>query len=166
VQDFAEKLLTTLAEAQCEFVVVGGLSAVLQGVPIVTQDLDVCYRRTPENIRRLALALRPFGLKLRNLPEGLPNIFDEHSIALGSNFTLQLNDGDEFDLLGTMSAIGGYEDIIGNSIEMDIAGFLVRVLSLEDLIRTKRAAGRPKDLAVIPTLEATLQMQRELDQSS
>ena len=47
---------------------------------------------------------------------------------------------------------------------MDVAGHLVKVLSLEDLIRTKRAAGRPKDLAVLPTLEATLQMRRELDQ--
>lgn len=46
MQDFAEKLVIALAEGQCEFVVVGGLSAVLQGAPIVTQDLDVCYRRT------------------------------------------------------------------------------------------------------------------------
>lgn len=115
---------------------------------------------------RLSKALRPFDLKLRSLPEGLPNIFDEHSLTLGTNFTLVLNDGDEFDLLGLMSGIGGYDDIIDNSIEMDVAGHLVQVLSLEDLIRTKRAAGRPKDLAVIPTLEATLQMLRELDEPS
>ncbi len=164
MQNFAETLVTALAEGHCEFVIVGGLSAVLQGAPIVTQDLDVCYRRTPENLARVAEALRPFGLRLRNLPEGLPNIFDQHSLELGSNFTLQLQDGEEFDLLGVMSAIGGYEAIIGRAVEMDVAGHLVKVLSLEDLIRTKRAAGRPKDLAVLPTLEATLQMQRELDQ--
>ena len=64
------------------------------------------------------------------------------------------------------AGIGGYDDIIGRAVEMDIGDHVVRVLSLEDLIRTKRAAGRPKDLAVIPTLEATLLMQRERDQQS
>ena len=162
MQNFAEKIVIALAEGHCEFVIVGGLSAVLQGAPIVTQDLDVCYRRTRENLARVAAALRPFDLRLRNLPEGLPNVFDQQSLELGCNFTLELNDGEEFDLLGVMSAVGDYEAIIGRAIEMDVAGHLVRVLSLEDLIRTKRAAGRPKDLAVLPTLEATLQMQREL----
>lgn len=162
MQNFAETLVTALAKCQCEFVIVGGLSAVLQGAPIVTQDLGVCYRRTPESLARVAEALRPFDLRLRNLPEGLPNLFDQRSLELGSNFTLQLNDGEEFDLLGVMSAIGGYEAIIDRTVEMDVAGHLVKVL-LEDLIRTKRAAGRPKDLAVLPTLEATLQMQREFD---
>lgn len=163
MQNFAEKLVVALAEAKCEFVIVGGLSAVLQGAPIVTQDLDVCYRRTRDNLVRVASALQPFGLRLRNLPEGLPNIFDQRSLELGTNFTLTLNDGDEFDLLGMMSAIGGYDDIFVRTVEMEVAGHLVRVLSLEDLIRTKRAAGRPKDLAALPHLEATLQMQRELE---
>ena len=62
-----------------------------------------------------------------------------------------------------MSEIGGYDDIITNADEMDIAGYTVKVLSLADLIRTKRAAGRPKDLAVIPVLEATLEMQKSGD---
>ena len=164
MQNFAERIILALAKAHCEFVIVGGLSAVLHGAPIVTQDLDVCYRRTPGNLARLAEALKPFGLQLRNLPEGLPNLFDEHSLALGTNFTLQLSDGEEFDLLVIMSAIGGYESIIDRTIEMDVGGYNVRVLSLEDLIRTKRAAGRMKDLAVLPMLEATLQMQRKMDQ--
>ncbi len=53
--------------------------------------------------------------------------------------------------------------IVGRAVEMEVAGHTVKVLSLADLIRTKRAAGRPKDLAVLPTLEATLQMQQEQD---
>ncbi|MFI5459562.1 MAG: hypothetical protein ACHRXM_29410 [Isosphaerales bacterium] len=57
-----------------------------------------------------------------------------------------------------MSAIGGYDAIVGRAVEMDVAGHTVKVLALEDLIRTKRAAGRAKDLAVLPVLEATLQM--------
>ena len=160
--NFAERLLVALAEANVEFVVVGGISAVMNGVPIITRDIDVCYRRVDANLIRLADALKPFQPKLRELPEGVPNLFDVHSLRLGSNFTL-IADNQALDLLGIMSGIGGYDSIISRAIEMDVAGHLVKVLSLEDLIRTKRAAGRPKDLAVLPTLEATLQMQRELD---
>ena len=160
--NFAERLLVALAEANVEFVVVGGISAVMNGAPIITRDIDVCYRRVDANLIRLADALKPFQPKLRELPDGVPNLFDVHSLRLGSNFTL-IADNQALDLLGVMSGIGGYDEIIGRAIEMDVAGHLVKVLSLEDLIRTKRAAGRPKDLAVLPTLEATLQMQRELD---
>jgi len=142
-------------------VIVGGLNAVLHGAPIVTQDLDVCYRRTPENLTRLSKALTPFALRLRNLPEGVPDTFDRRSLDFGTNFTLALEDGEEFDLLDEMAAIGGYDEIIGRTVEMEVAGQLVDVLSLEDLIRTKRAASRPKDLAALPILEATLQMLRE-----
>ena len=62
-----------------------------------------------------------------------------------------------------VAGIGGYDQVIGRAQAMDVAGHTVKVLALEDLIRTKRAAGRPKDLAVLPVLEATLQMQQEQD---
>ena len=163
--NFAENLIVALAQAKVEFVVVGGISAVLHGAPIVTRDIDVCYRRVDENLIRLADALKPFQPRLRDLPEGLPNVFDVHSLRQGTNFTLTA-DGQALDLLGLMSGLGGYDDIIDRAVELDVGDQLVQVLSLEDLIRTKRAAGRPKDLAVIPMLEATLQMQRELDQQN
>jgi hypothetical protein len=165
VLNFAERILVALAQAQVEFVVVGGISAVLHGAPIVTRDIDVCYRRADANLVRLAEALQPFHPQLRDLPEGLPNLVDVHSLRLGTNFTLTA-DGQSLDLLGVMSGIGGYDDIIARAVAMEIGDQTVQVLSLEDLIKTKRAAGRPKDLAVIPTLEATLLMQRELDQPS
>src|SRR5579883_2117528 len=73
MQDFVKKMILLLADGGVEYVVVGGISAVLQGVPVVTLDLDICYRRTPENMNRLALALAPFEPKFRGLPPGLPN---------------------------------------------------------------------------------------------
>jgi hypothetical protein len=146
VQHFAEKIVTALADSGCECVIVGGISAVLHGAPIVTQDLDVCYRRHPDNLTRIAAALAPLQLRLRGLPEGVPNQFDRRSLEFGTNFTLVLQEGEEFDLLAEMSAIGGYDAIVGRAIAMDVAGHTVKVLSLDDLIRTKRAAGRPKDL--------------------
>ena len=59
-----------------------------------------------------------------------------------------------------MSGIGGYDDVKGSVLELEVDGRLVKVLSLERLIATKRAAGRAKDLAVLPLLEATLEATR------
>jgi hypothetical protein len=156
MQNFVEKVLEALTQAGVEFVVVGGVSAVLQGVPVVTQDLDLCYRRTPDNVRRLAGALRAFHPKLRGLPEGVPNIVDERTFQMGTNFTLDL-EGEDLDLLAEMSGIGGYDDVAPTVLELEVDGHPVRVLPLDRLIATKRAAGRAKDLAVLPLLEATLE---------
>jgi hypothetical protein len=155
MQNFVERVLEALTQAGVEFIVVGGVSAVLQGVPVVTQDLDLCYRRTPDNVRRLATALRSFRPKLRGLPEEVPNIVDERTFQLGTNFTLDL-EGEDLDLLAEMSGIGGYDDVAPSVIELDVGGRRIRVLPLDRLIATKRAAGRAKDLAVLPLLEATL----------
>jgi hypothetical protein len=160
VQNFTERVVSALSNGKVDFIVVGAVSAVLQGAPIVTRDLDLCYRRSSDNLSRLAEALAPFQLRLRGQPEGVLSIFDERSLQLGMNFTLEAED-ESLDLLGEMSAIGGYDTIVGRTIEMDVAGHTVKVLALPDLIRTKRAAGRPKDLAVLPILEATLQMLQE-----
>jgi predicted nucleotidyltransferase len=78
---------------------------------------------------------------------------------LGSNFTLEIGD-ESLRLLGAMSAIGGYEEIVDQAEEKTVAGFKVKVLPLVLLIVTKQTAGRPKDLAVIPELKATLELQQ------
>src|ERR1019366_5166674 len=155
MQSFVEKVLEALTQAGVEFIVVGGVSAVLQGAPVVTQDLDLCYRRTPDNVRRLASALGPFHPKLRGLPDGVPNLVDERALQMGTNFTLDL-DGEDLDLLAEMSGIGGYDNVVGSVVELEVDRHAVKVLSLERLIATKRAAGRAKDLAMLPLLEATL----------
>jgi hypothetical protein len=61
VQSFFEEVIQSLSGKGVEFLVVGGMSAVLQGAAIVTKDVDLCYRRTPENIRKLAEALAPLN---------------------------------------------------------------------------------------------------------
>jgi hypothetical protein len=99
VLHFAERIVGALADSGCEFIIVSGLSAVLHGVPVVTQDLDVCYRRHPDNLTRIAAALQPFHPRLRGLPEGVPNLFDRRSLEFGTSYTLVLQDGEEFDLL-------------------------------------------------------------------
>ena len=160
MQSSFEEVIVRLAEANVEFVVVGGISAVLQGAPIITQDLDLCYRRDPDNLVRLARALAPLSPRLRGLPPEVPSAFDERTLQFGTNFTLSISGGD-LDLLAEMSGIGGYEQIVDQADEMLVAGRKVLVLPLAQLIVTKEAANRPKDHATLPVLRATLELQRK-----
>lgn len=153
---FAKDMIVRLAQDQVEFVLVGGVSAILQGAQVTTLDLDICYRRTSENIARLAKVLAPLQPRLRGFPPDLPFTFDERALQLGSNFTLEIGK-ESFDLLGVMSAIGGYEQIIGEAKEILVGSYPVKLLSLTHLIATKEAAGRPKDLIALPLLRAALQ---------
>ena len=157
---FAKDMIIRLAQGQVEFVVVGGVSAILQGAEVTTLDLDICYRRTPENITRLARVLDPLQPRLRGLPPDLPFTFDERALQLGSNFTLLVG-AESLDLLGVMSAIGGYEQIIGDANEIIVGSFPVKLLSLAHLIATKEAAGRPKDMVALPLLRAALEMKQQ-----
>jgi hypothetical protein len=158
--NFVEEMVGCLQDAGVEFLVVGGVSAILQGATVNTMDLDICYRRTPQNITRLAAALAPLQPRARGLPPELPFVFDERTIQLGSNFTLEVGP-ESLDLLGEMSAIGGYEQVIGDAVDAAVGGRSVKVLALEQLIATKTAAGRTKDLAVLPELKAALERKRQ-----
>ena len=158
--NFVEEMVGRLQDAGVEFIVVGGVSAILQGATVNTMDLDICYRRTPENIRRLVAALAPLHPLPRGFPPDLPFIFDERTVQLGSNFTLEVGP-ESLDLLGEMSAIGGYEQVIGGAVDAPVGNRSVKTLSLEQLIATKTAAGRTKDLAALPELQATLERKRQ-----
>jgi hypothetical protein len=153
-------MIARLVQGQVEFVVVGGVSAMLQGVEVTTLDLDICYRRSPENIARLARVLAPLQPRLRGLPPDLPFTFDERALQLGSNFTLTVGT-ESLDLLGVMSAIGGYEQIVNDAKEAIIGSYPVKLLSLAHLIATKEAAGRPKDMLALPLLRAALEAKQQ-----
>lgn len=150
------RALRTLAEGGVEFIIIGGVAAVLHGSARATFDLDVVYSRTPENIRRLAEALRPHSPYLRGAPPGLPFVWDEKTIGNGLNFTLTTGFG-PLDLLGEVVGGGGYDDILPHSDGIEAYGLRIRRVSLEKLIQMKRAAGRPKDLEAIAELQALLE---------
>lgn len=143
--------LRTLA-AGVEFIVVGGVAAAAHGSARVTQDVDIVYRRTDENIGRLAEVLRPYAPYLRGAPPGLPFRFDVETIRSGINFTLvtQLS---WIDLLGEIAGGGKLEDLLPHTIEISAFGVNFRVLDLEALILTKRASGGVRDFEAIAELE-------------
>lgn len=148
-----ERALTVLADARVRFVIVGGLAVTIHGSAYVTYDLDFCYARDRENLSRLAQALRPYNPRLRGAPEGLPFRFDEETLRGGLNFTLHTDLGD-IDLLGEVAGIGDYAATFAVSQFVELFGSRFDVLTLEALIISKRAAGRPKDIQVLPELEA------------
>lgn len=155
-----EKALTVLADAEVRFVIIGGLAVTIHGSSYVTYDLDFCYARDAENLSRLVQALQPYNPRLRGAPTGLPFRFDEQTLKSGLNFTLTTELGD-LDLLGEVIGIGDYAAALAASVLVELFRHDFDVLTLEALIASKRAAGRPKDLLVLPELEALREATQE-----
>ena len=148
-----QKIITCLANNQVEFVVIGGVAATVHGSAYVTYDLDICYSRDEENLARMAKALAPYHPRLRDVPDDLPFFWDERTLRRGLNFTLKTDLGD-IDLLAEVPGIGNFEQALASSILVQLFGVECAVLSLEALIKAKRAADRPKDHLILPELEA------------
>lgn len=151
-----ERLLETLNAGGVRFIIVGGLAATIHGSTRLTQDIDIVYERSDENIERLTAALRPHQPYPRGAPRNLPFDWSAATIQRGLNFTLTTVLGD-IDLLGEITGGGGYEDLVSHSIEVELFGYTCRCVDLPWLIRTKRAAGRPRDFEVIAELEALME---------
>ena len=147
------KILQLLAKGEVRFVIVGGVAASAHGSSYATFDLDLCYSREAANLSRVASTLAPYHPRLRGAPVGLPFLWDAQTLKQGLNFTLSTDLGD-LNLLGKISGVGDFELAKKASVQMRLFGLECDVLSLDALIAAKRASGRPKDLLVLPELEA------------
>ena len=150
--DFAA-LLETLSRHHVAFIVVGGAAAIAHGSARLTQDLDLVYERSIENLDRIVAALADLKPYLRGAPPGLPFLWDRNTLDRGLNFTLVTSLGD-IDLLGEIPGGGSYGHLEEGAIELRLFDTPCLCLSLKQLIRAKRAAGRPKDLDALAELEA------------
>lgn len=150
---FAE-ILRILVRNDVEFIVVGMTAGVLQGAPVTTIDLDIVHRRSPENVARLVAALRELDAVYRHDPR---NLRPQESHLAGPGHQLLTTTHGDLDCLGTIDDGKGYEDLLRGTTELRVGDeAVVRVLDLRTLIEVKQRSGRPKDLAVIPVLRATL----------
>jgi len=140
-----QRLLEALADAGVEFVVVGGVAMVLRGSGRVTVDIDLCYSRDAQNLMRLARALAPYHPRLRGAPEDLPFLWDDRTLRSGLNFTLTTDIGD-VDLLGEVTGLGDFQAVVRGATTLEVGRLRTWVLDLDSLERSKRAAGRAKDL--------------------
>jgi len=152
--DFA-RLLRILGKGGIECILVGGVAATAHGASRLTQDVDVVYSRSPENLKRLVSALAEYEPYLRDAPPGLPFRWDLATIERGLNFTLTTTVG-ALDLLGEIAGGGSYEELLPHTLVLEVFDTRCLCLDLESLIRVKRASGRPKDLEAISELESLL----------
>lgn len=154
------RALATLVRHNVQFIVIGGLGGNLHGSPSVTNDVDICYAREQENFERLAAALKELGARLRGAPEDIPFILDAKTLKMGDHFTFSTDAG-PLDCLGTPEGVSGFDELRRNALEVEFEGLPLLVASLDDIIRMKSAAGRPKDLIEIEVLGA---LQEEIDE--
>ena len=148
-------MVRALHDAGIDFLVVGGLAAVLNGVPVNTFDVDVVHRRTPENVDRLLPVLESLDAVYRIQPER--RLRPVRSALLSTGHQNLLTRYGPLDLLGEIGNGLGYEELVPRSSEMLIAeGVGVRVLNLETLIEVKEQLNSEKDRAMLPTLRNAL----------
>ena len=148
----AREHLRVLVAHGVDFVVVGGIAGIARGSAYMTEDLDIAYARDPDNLERLAAALREVGARLRGAPPDVPFILDAKTLAAGAHFTFDSDRG-PLDLLDRPDGSPPYEELrrrAGAPVEVD--GLPVLVASLDDLIAMKEATGRPRDQVVASEL--------------
>lgn len=152
------EILTVLWRHQVPFVVIGGTAGFLYGSPLPTFDVDVVPPSDEASLTRLSGALRELDARVRlpDVPEGLPFGHDATSLASAVFWNLTTRYGD-LDISFRPSGTEGYADLVRDSVEMDVGGVVVRVASLADVIRSKQAAGRPKDQRALPILREILE---------
>lgn len=144
--------LRALREGGVRFVLIGGLAGRQRGSTTVTNDLDICYDSAPDNLDRLAAVLTAMHARLRGVDEDVP-FLDARTLRNGDSFTFETDYG-WLDVLATPSGTSGYADLAAGADTLDLGGFSVDVVALDDLIRMKRAAGRAKDRIEVEVLLA------------
>lgn len=140
-------------------VVVGGVAAAAQGATYVTHDLDICYDPAEDNLTRLAQLLASWHAYPRGVEPGLPFFMDTRTFRTTPVMTLQTTEG-AIDVLDRINGVGEFAAVVAASAPLESFGVRFRVLTLPALIRAKRAAGRPKDVAQLPELEALLALRK------
>lgn len=158
------ELLEVLERHGVRYVVIGGLAAELHGSPYITRDVDVTPSRDRVNLRRLAAALRELNAQLRvpEFDEPVEFPLDEHSFDWGTTWTFVTDHG-YLDIALLPDGTQGYDDLRRSATREQITGSLqVNVASLADVIRSKEAAGREKDRAVLPILRQVLERSRSI----
>jgi hypothetical protein len=154
------EMLRVLGRHKVRYVVIGGFAAIYHGAAHVTFDLDVTPERSEENLTLLSAALAELGAEIRTeaVDGSLPFSHDAQSLARVNVWNLRTPHGD-LDVTFVPAGTGGYEDLHADAKQADLLGITVEVASLADVVRSKEAAGRPKDLAALPTLRRLLDEQ-------
>ncbi|MGI8774892.1 MAG: hypothetical protein ACR2KQ_07760 [Actinomycetota bacterium] len=160
------KIAEILAEHGVDYVLIGGLASTIHGAPFPTVDVDVVPRLTTDNLGRLAAALQVLDAHLRDAdnPAGVAIPLDARVLKKAIpdfGFLRFVTTYGYVDLIFKPAGTEGFRDLARSASEEDLGSVRVRVASLEDVIRSKQATGRPRDLEQLPTLRRLLEMQKD-----
>jgi len=147
------KILKTLTEAEVDFVLVGALSAAIQGAQVSTFDVDIVHGRSEDNLLRLESALESMNAHFRGHDDLTPTV--EHLRTPGHQ--LLMTDYGPLDVLGTIEEGLDYPSLASDARVISMNSFDVQVLRLSDYLRIRKAHPRARDHARFPILEAALQ---------
>jgi predicted nucleotidyltransferase len=148
------RIAKTLRRRDVKYVVIGGMAAVAHGLAWQTDDIDICPDASTDNLRRLAEALTDLDARLRAEglgPGGMKIKLDEKTWRFTPTMTLTTAAG-PLDVNLRPDGTDGYRDLIHAAESREVEGVVIPVASLEDVARSKEAAGRPKDLERLPEL--------------
>lgn len=161
-----QRVFERFVDQGVDAVLIGGLAAVLLGVPIVTNDMDFCYSPDSANLSRLVRALAPLHPRLRvarlsdEEAKALPFSWDERTLHDTPIVTLQTDAG-PLDLMDSVPGVGRYREVRAAAVPVELSRVRMIVLDLPALIAGKRATGRTKDLLALPQIEAALRLRDE-----
>jgi predicted nucleotidyltransferase len=148
-----DDILRRLVERGVDFVVIGGIAAVLHGSARNTFDLDICFATDDVNLAALGEVLTALGARLKGVAENVPFVPDARTLRQVELLALVTSLG-ELDVLTRPPGAPAYQELRRNADRYDLGGFNVSVASIDDLIAMKQAAGRAKDLLDVEELEA------------
>jgi hypothetical protein len=157
--------LEALEAEGVHYIVIGGTAAAIGGATHVTFDLDITPDRARANLDRLASALLRINARLAGVPDDVAAAFQLNGPTLenGSIWTFVTDHG-RLDVAFEPSGTQGYADLRRGAQETEIDGMRILVAALEDVIRSKEAADRERDRAVLPDLRRTLELKRQLEE--
>ncbi len=152
-----KRILNTLAQHGVQYVLIGALAARLQGFPRATYDADITPAKDRDNLQRLAAALRELGARIytEQIPEGLAFDCSAPTLARADVWNL-ITDAGRLDLAFHPSGTAGYDDLAPQAVRYTIYGHEVLAARLEDIIRSKEAAGRPQDRQDVEVMKELL----------
>jgi predicted nucleotidyltransferase len=146
-------LARVLAEHRLEAILIGNAAAALQGAPVTTLDFDFLFRKTPANLRKLKAVARALGAVILKpyypASDLLRLVRDEDSLQV--------------DFMARIHGVRSLASLRSRALRLEFGGQELLVADLADIIRSKRAAGRPRDRAVLEILRKTLDEKKKLE---
>jgi predicted nucleotidyltransferase len=145
-EPFLRLVARALSNRRLEAVLIGNAAAALQGSPVTTLDLDFMFRKTPTNLR-----------KIKGVADDLEAVVMRPYYPTSDLYrVVRDRDGLQLDFMARIDGIRSFERLRASASPIAFGDSSILVAALRDIIRSKKAAGRPQDLAILPTLQRTL----------